>query len=265
MQSLKEKISIIVPVYNEEDRIYTNLKEIKKTFDDFGCEYEIIICDDGSQDSTLKEAARFGRDFRELPLVITHNRCNYGKGRALKKSFKYATGEYVIWLDGDLDLHPFQIPTFFDIMRLTKTDIVIGSKRHPNSVLYYPLSRRIMSIIYFSLIKFLFNLPVNDTQTGLKLFKREALRDVFKRILVKKFAFDLEVLVIAHHLGYKIAEAPVFLNSQRGFGRIGIKSIFKMIWDTLAVWYRMYILKYYDRINHYRRKGLLRELNRVRK
>ena len=85
MQRIKEKISVIIPVYNEEERIYSNLKEIKKTFDDFDCEYEIIICDDGSRDATLREIARFSSEFRGVPLAITHNRDNYGKGRALKK------------------------------------------------------------------------------------------------------------------------------------------------------------------------------------
>ncbi len=264
MQRITEKISVIIPIYNEADRIYTNLFEIRKIFNYFGCEYELIVCDDGSRDATLSEVGKFKKSFPDLPLVITCNKRNYGKGRALKKSFKYTTGEYVIWLDADLDLHPFQVPTFFDIMRGTKADIVIGSKRHPNSVLYYPINRKITSIVYFSLIKLLFRLPISDTQTGLKVFKRKALEDVFKRILVKKFAFDLEVLVLAHHLGYKIAEAPVFLNSQRSLGRIGLQSIYHMVLDTLAIWYRMYIVKYYDRINHHRRKGLLREFKRVR-
>jgi len=83
--------------------------------------------------------------------------------------------------------------------------------------------------------------------------------------MVKKFAFDLEVLVNAHHLDYKIAEAPIFLNHQRDLGRIGPKSIFTMVWDTLAIWYRMNILKYYDHIDYYRRRGLLREFKKVRR
>jgi len=265
MRSIREKISIVIPVYNEEKIIYSNLKEVKKTFDEFGCNYEIIVCDDGSRDSSIKEVLNFVKDHKDLCIKITHNRSNYGKGRTLKKAFKYVTGDYVIFLDGDLDLHPTQIPTFFDIMRLTEADIIIGSKRHPNSVLHYPLNRKVMSFVYFSMIKSLFGLPINDTQTGLKLFKREVLQDVFKRILVKKFAFDLEVLANAHHLGYKVEEAPVILKSQRRFGRIGLRSIFTMVWDTLAIWYRMYILRYYDRIDYYRRKGLLREIKRMRK
>jgi len=265
MKDIKEKISVIIPVYNEGAIIYSNLKETKEIFDAFGCNYEIIICDDGSKDSTAKEIVRFIRHHKNAPVKIVRNKYNYGKGRALKKAFKYADGDYVIFLDSDLDLHPSQIPAFFDIMYLTSADIIIGSKRHTNSVLYYPLCRKIMSFIYFFMIKLLFNLPISDTQTGLKLFKRKVLKDVFKRILVKKFAFDLEILVNAHSLGYKIEEAPVIIKSQRECNRIGFNSIRNMIWDTLAIWYRMYILKYYDRIDYHRRKNLRKEFRRMRR
>lgn len=264
MNKIQEKISVIIPVYNEEEAIYNTLVEVKDTFNGFGSSYELVLCDDGSKDNTLKEIRRFAQDNKNVAIKIVHNRYNYGKGRALKKAFKYTTGDYIIFLDGDLDLHPFQVPTFFDIMNFTKADIVNGSKRHPNSVLEYPFKRKVMSWGYFTLVKILFGLPINDTQTGLKLFKRKVLEDVFKRILVKKFAFDLEVLVNAHALGYKIAEAPVIIKSQRDYNRIRFDSVFNMVWDTMAIWYRMYILKYYDSINHHRRKGLLREFKRVR-
>jgi glycosyltransferase involved in cell wall biosynthesis len=176
------------------------------------------------------------------------------------------TGEYVVLLDADLDLHPLQVQTLFDIMRLDNADIVIGSKMHPNSVVDYPLQRRIISLGYYLVVRLLFNLPCHDTQTGLKLFKTQVLRDVFPRILVKKFAFDLEVLVNAHHLGYKIAEAPIVLRAQRTkYNRIGSRSVLTTFWDTLAIWYRMYILKYYDRIDYHRRKGLAKEFRRMRR
>ena len=248
MRSIREKISIVIPVYNEEKIIYSNLKEVKKTFDEFGCNYEIIVCDDGSRDSSIKEVLNFVKDHKDLCIKITHNRSNYGKGRTLKKAFKYVTGDYVIFLDGDLDLHPTQIPTFFDIMRLTEADIIIGSKRHPNSVLHYPLNRKVMSFVYFSMIKSLFGLPINDTQTGLKLFKREVLQDVFKRILVKKFAFDLEVLVVAHHLGYRrIIEAPVKFRLRSMGSKISTGAVRNFLQDMAAIFYRRYLLRYYDR------------------
>ena len=150
-------------------------------------------------------------------------------------------------------------------MKLDGADIVIGSKFHPNSIVNYPSLRRVISIGYYLIIRILFNLPCHDTQTGLKWFKREVLKKVFPRILVKQFAFDLEVLVNAHHLGYRIAEAPIALLNKRKFGRIGLKAIYVTFCDTLAIFYRMYILKYYDRIDYYRRKGLLREFKRMRK
>lgn len=246
MRFLNETISVIIPAHNEGRHIFNNIEETVKTFEEFGCNYEIIAVDDGSQDNTYDEMKRAANTFPNITVV--QNRENYGKGRAVKKGFRYTKGGYVVLLDSDMDLHPVQVQTFFDIMRLDEVDVVIGSKRHPNSVLYYPISRRLISSVYFFLVKILFGLPIRDTQTGLKLFKREVLEKVFPKMLVKKFAYDLEILVLAHHFGYRVAEAPVVMNYQRGsiWGRIGIKTISDTWWDTLAIWYRMYVLRYYD-------------------
>lgn len=263
MQSVKEKFSILIPVYNEEAGIEHNLREVKRTLEDLGCNYEIIVIDDGSSDNSYAVLENLEKEISQL--TIKKNPKNFGKGRALKKAFKYASGDLIVWLDADLDLHPFQIKTFYDIMVLDDVDIVIGSKMHPNSKVNYPFCRKIVSLGYYFLTFILFNLPCHDTQTGIKLFKRCVLKKVFPRILVKKFAFDLEVLVNACHLGFKLAEAPIILENKRAYGRIGMNSVFTVFWDTITIWYRMYILKYYDRINHYRHKGLLREFKRMRK
>ena len=252
-----------MPSYNEADHIVANAEETIKTFQEFGCPWELIIFDDGSTDKTFENALVLTKKYPHH-VIVKKNCYNSGKGRALKRAVRYATGEYIIFLDADLDLHPIQAQTLFDIMRLDDADIVIGSKLHPNSVVKYPLQRKIISFGYYLVVRLLFDLPCHDTQTGLKLFKTKVVRDVFPRILVKKFAFDLEVLVNAHHLGYTIAEAPIALSPQRRFGRIGSSAVFKTFWDTLAVWYRMYILKYYDSIDYHRRKNLAKEFRRVR-
>ena len=253
-----------MPAYNEADHIVANAEETIKTFKEFGCPWELIIMDDGSPDGTYERSLELVKRYPHQVLA-KKNPYNLGKGRALKKALHYISGDYVIFLDADLDLHPIQVQTLFDIMRLDNADIVIGSKLHQNSVVDYPAQRRLISYGYYALVKILFNLPCHDTQTGLKLFKTEVLRKVFPRILIKQFAFDLEVLVNAHHLGYKIAEAPIRLTTQRKYGRIGMGSIFATFWDTLAVWYRMYVLKYYDRIDYHRRKNLAKEFRRMRK
>ena len=264
MRNIKEKVSIIMPAYNEAGRIAASIEETVRTFDEFGCPWELIVMDDGSVDGTYEEAIELSKKYPDK-VIVKKNPYNLGKGRAIKKSLHYVTGDYMVFLDADMDLHPLKVQTIFDIMRLDKADIVIGSKLHPNSVVDYPLDRRIISFIYYLLVRTLFNLPCHDTQTGLKLFRTEVLRNVFHRILVKKFAFDLEVLVNAHHLGYRIAEAPIVLKPQRRYGRIGSWAVFTTLWDTLAIFYRMYILKYYDSIDYYRRKNLAKEFRRMRK
>jgi glycosyltransferase involved in cell wall biosynthesis len=264
MRNIKEKVSIIMPAYKEGQHIVSSIDETARTFDEFGCPWELIVVDDGSPDDTYKLAKSLESKY-PAKLIVKKNAFNIGKGRALKRAIHFATGEYIILLDADLDLHPLQAQTLFDIMRLDNADVVIGSKMHPNSVVNYPLERRIISLGYYLLVKFLFGLPCHDTQTGLKLFKAKVLADVFPRILVKKFAFDLEVLVNAYHLGYKITEAPIVLRQQRKYGRIGVSSIYATWLDTLAVWYRMYVLKYYDRIDYHRRKNMAKEFRRMRR
>jgi len=245
MKNLKGKISVIIPAYEEGALIRGTLLETIKTFDEFGCDYEIIVMDDGSSDSTYQEVQKLAEVYPQLK--AKRNPKQSGKGRALKKAFRYAQGAYVVFLDADLDLHPGQVQTLFDIMRLDEADVVIGSKLHPNSKVEYPISRRLVSFMYYLIIKLLFDLPVRDTQTGLKIFKAQVLKDVFPKVLVKKFAFDLELLANARHLGYKIAEAPIVLEQKRRYGRIGVVSMWQTGWDTLAVFYRMKVLKYYDR------------------
>jgi glycosyltransferase involved in cell wall biosynthesis len=264
MKDIKEKISIIMPAYNEASHIVSSIEETVKTFNEFGCPWELIVLDDGSSDDTYDKAIELSKK-HSGNLIVKKNPYNVGKGRAIKKALHYLSGEYVVFLDADMDLHPIQVQTLFDIMRLDNADIVIGSKLHPNSIVNYPLQRRVFSLVYYLLVRILFNLPCHDTQTGLKLFKTEVMRKVFPRILVKKFAFDLEVLVNANHLGYKIAEAPIVLNPQRRYGRIGASAAFATLWDTLAVFYRMRILKYYDRIDYYRSKNLAKEFRRLRR
>lgn len=251
MKNIKGKISVIIPAYNEAGLITESLNETLRVFNDFGCHYELIVVDDGSSDATFENALKVSRQHSNI--IVKQLKTNRGKGRALKVGFRLCRGEYVVFLDADMELHPAQLQTFFDIMRLDEADVVIGSKRHPNSRLNYPAERKIVSSVYFFLIKIFFGLPIRDTQTGLKLFKHEVLKRVFPRILVKAFGYDLEILVNVHQLGYRIAEAPIVLDTQR-YGRIGMNSIWITWRDTMAIWYRAYILRYYDRFDYRRRK-----------
>ena len=96
------------------------------------------------------------------------------------------------------------------------------------------------------LIRLLFQLGVQDTQTGLKLFRREVLESVLPRLAVKQFAFDLELLVVARHLGFtRIGEAPIELAYQFS-STISPRAVYKILWDTAAIFYRLHVTRYYD-------------------
>lgn len=242
------KISVIMPAYNEARHIVQNLLEVVETLAGFNYDFEVIVVDDGSPDKTYLEAAKLLSTHPERVRVVHYDE-NRGKGNALICGTSFAKGDYVVFLDADMDLHPSQLPVLFQIMDEQCADVVIGSKLHRASVVNYPRHRRAASWVYYGVIKILFGLPVKDTQTGLKVFKREALARIFPHILVKRFAFDIEVLANAHRLGYKIVDAPITLEFQRGhFGRIKPRDIYWVMLDTAAIFYRMHVLKYYDRV-----------------
>lgn len=239
------KISVIMPAYNEARHIVANLLETVSTLLSFEYDFEVIVVDDGSPDKTYLHAARLLVTHPESIRVV-HYDSNLGKGNALLCGFAFARGEYIVFMDADMDLHPAQLPTFFGILEATDADIVIGSKRHPLSCVDYPWSRRLYSWAYYNVVRILFGLPVKDTQTGLKLFKRRALAEIASRVLAKGFAFDIEVLANAHRLRFKIESAPVTLDFQRDAGRINWRHIARMLIDTCAIFYRLRIVKYYD-------------------
>ena len=237
-----KKLSVIVPTYNENKIICEMLKECVLSLD--GIEHEIIIVDDGSLDGTYERVIEFSKKYKTVKVV--NYRDNHGKGFAIRYGAKFVTGDIVAFIDSDLNIHPRQILRLIKKMEENKADIIVGSKRHPESKIKYPTNRTILSEFYYYFIKTLFGIPVRDTQVGLKVYKRKAVEDIFPIILVKRYAFDIEILANAHRLGYKICEAPIDINMKFG-SHINKKEVWNMFWDTCAVFYRMNILRYYDK------------------
>lgn len=241
------RLSVIMPAYNEGERIRENLLEAAASLEDLGVPFEVIAVDDGSRDDTRREArAAAAADDRIKVVWNTHN---LGKGWALKTGFNRARGEVVAFLDADLDISPKQLGNLWKTLHGDGCDVVIGSKFHPRSKIAYPVGRKFFSLCYFLFIKLLFGLPLKDTQTGIKLYRRRVLETVFPHMLVKKFAFDIELLAISHYKGFRIAEVPVIIEFKRGlrWGRIGLRDILNILVDTLSILYRMKVVRYYDR------------------
>ena len=132
-------------------------------------------------------------------------------------------------------------------MKLYEPDIVLGSKRHPLSEVHYPPLRRLLSWSYHKLARLLFRVNVRDTQTGFKLIRRDVLAAVLPRMLEKRYAFDLEFLVVARSLGFtRVFEAPVRIQ-YRFASQVDLRSVLGIGLDTLAIFYRHYVLNTYGR------------------
>jgi len=246
------KLSVIIPAYKEEANIQSTIRQLRDELDKLEYSKEIIVVVDGSPDRTEEHAKKVSCDY----LRVLSYKKNKGKGYAIYYGVKHSKGEIVTFFDAGGDFHPDHIDRFVKMLEVFDADIVIGSKLHPASKVNYPKSRRIFSWGWRKLIRLLFRLNVTDTQTGLKVAKREVIEDIMPRAVVKQYAFDLELLVIAKMLGYKrVFEAPVNMEfNTEGGGAANFKAIKNMFVDMLAVWYRLYILKYY-RKPHFRLIG----------
>jgi glycosyltransferase involved in cell wall biosynthesis len=242
-------LSLVVPAYKQEKTIIEDIENLDRVLSSFSYKYEIIVVVDGFLDKTYEVLLDLQSKIKNLKVLGYEE--NHGKGYAIRYGVLRAKGDVIGFIDAGMDIDPSEISMMLDAMDWNKADIVLGSKLHPASKVNYPFSRKILSWGYRNLTHFLFGFNVRDTQVGFKFFKRKVARDVFSKIIIKKFAFDIEVLAISYKLGYtKIIESPIKLNFS---GVSSITSgnlwnvIFWMLWDTLAVFYRLKILRYYDK------------------
>lgn len=228
-------LSVVMPLYNEGAHITFNVEQTLGVLRMLG-PFEIILVNDGSSDNSAEEIASLAKKFPEeiVPLQLLRS----GKGEALRRGAQAARGEFVVFIDADLDLPPEQILFFVAIQRVKKADAVIGSKMHPDSTVDYPLIRRIYSLGYFWLVRFLFGLPVRDTQTGLKLVRRVLLLKALEKTESRGFTLDLELLVRLVQLGAVMVEAPVVVQHSMKFGGIGLPVVWQIFRDTWQVWRR---------------------------
>lgn len=236
-------ISIIVPVYNEGMRIIDNLEVLTSEVENYFSRFEILVVSDGSTDETNFKVFQF--KYPGLKLIIVDK--NQGKGAAIRKGFAAAQGRYIFFIDGGMEIHPKELKIFFGLMEIYEADIVVGSKRHPQSKIDYPWFRKLLSFFYQILIRKMFKVDVTDTQVGMKLFRREVIQAVAPFLGINRYGFDLEILSLATMFGYrKILEAPVqmdyFVRNKRNVlaelahvFRVGIV----LLKDTLQLYLRI--------------------------
>ncbi|MGI5826340.1 MAG: glycosyltransferase [Patescibacteria group bacterium] len=247
-------LSIIVPAYLQEKTIAGDLRNIEAVAKQIRYDYEIICVIDGRIDKTYEKA----KEVQSSKIKVYGYKKNYGKGYAVRFGMARAKGDLIAFIDAGMEIDPNGLSMVLEHMLWYEADIIVGSKRHPASYVSYPLDRRVVSFLYQLFVRVFTGLNIRDTQAGLKIFRRKVLEKVLGRLLVKRYAFDLEMLVVAHRLGFKrIYEAPIKLNyrfddlthavSLRGF--LKENGLWGSFVDTLAIIYRLRFLKYYDDSN----------------
>lgn len=228
------RISILMPAYQLEDTIGPNIDRVAAVVDDWA-DVEVIVIDDGSTDATRQNAAVAAADHPTVTVIgYAPNR---GKGGAIRAGFEESTGDTIVFLDSDLDLPPEQLADFLATMDESGVDALVGAKRASMTAGHYPSSRKILSRIFALVNRVLFRLPVEETQTGLKAFRRTALETTLPNLQILRYAFDLELLVRVHKAGFTIAEGPVTLSENSSSG-LSITTLWEMGRDTIRIWYR---------------------------
>jgi glycosyltransferase involved in cell wall biosynthesis len=245
----KRLLSVIVPTFNQEKTIQEDIRNIINILEQIRYDYELIVVVDGMTDKTYEMAEHLENG----KIKVVGYETNHGKGYAVRFGMARSKGDIVAFIDSGMELNPNGLSMLLEHFEWYEADIIVGSKRHPVSKVNYPLERKIISKLAQIFIKILFGVGVSDTQAGIKFFRRKVLEDVLPRLIVKKFAFDIEVLAVAQYLGYKrIFEAPIELNFQKVSSTVSL-NLYKAVWytfiDCLGIYYRIHLLHYYSDTN----------------
>ncbi|MGB9906711.1 MAG: dolichyl-phosphate beta-glucosyltransferase [Candidatus Saccharicenans sp.] len=227
-------LSVVVPAYNEEKRIGFSLFRIKDYLQSRNISAEVIVVDDGSTDRTAEEAGEIMADYPEFRVITLP--VNRGKGAAVRSGVLQARGELVLFTDADLSTPIEELEKFLPLAR-EGCQVVIGSRALPESQIKERQGwlREHLGKFFNLLVRLLVLKGFKDTQCGFKLFRKEAAREIFLRLETEGFAFDVEVLLLARKLGYKICQVPVvWVNHPESRVRL-VRGSLKMLGELLRI------------------------------
>lgn len=229
------KLSLVIPMYNEEEIVEDTALKLKEALDRYlPDDYEIIFSDDGSTDACAEKLIKMS-----LPNVrVLKGEKNCGKGSAVRRGALVAEGDYIMFTDCDLaygvDIIDFALK---EAEKNKEKGMMVGSRRlSEDGYKGYSLSRKIISKVYLSFLSFIAGgLPVSDSQTGCKIFTKETAQRIFPLCEVNRFAFDLEIILFAKNMKIGIGEFPVSIINNRPSSIHFVRDSLKMIRDVLKM------------------------------
>lgn len=227
----KNKLSLLIPAYNEGKIIERTLKRVIKFLSKKRYGWEVIVVDDGSNDKTAIIAEKFNKSGVKVAGYLK----NRGKGGALKEGIKSASGEYIIFSDADLSVDIEKIDEVLD--KLKKVDIVIASRRikGSNILVHQPFLRELMGRVYTFLTKVVTGVNLPDFTCGFKGFRAVAAKKIFSKTLINRWAYDSEILFLAKKFNYKLSQIPVTWKNREDT-RVVLKNvILESIKDLISI------------------------------
>ena len=229
-------LSVIIPAFNEEQRLPNTLEQVLVYLQDQPYRSEILVIENASQDNTYQVAKQFAQDHNsaELPIQVIREP-QRGKGNAVKRGIYAASGEYRFMCDADLSMPVTEINRFFP-PELEDFDISIASREAPGAVRYNePAYRHFVGRIFNTLIRVLALPELNDTQCGFKCFKAAIAEDLFRDLDITGWSFDVEILSLAQRRGHRIVEIPIpwYYNPDSHI-RV-VKDSFQMAFDIFKI------------------------------
>jgi len=243
----KPYLSVIIPAYREADRIVKNLEEAATYFSDKNYSYEFLVIIDGSSDNTHEVVRSFAHKIKNLQVI--ENKENHGKGYVVRQGLLKAEGKYRVFLDADGSTAITHLDSFLPEFE-NGFDVVIGSRKIKGAFIqiHQPKIREIMGIggnILTRIVLGLWSYP--DTQCGFKMLTAQAAREVASRMIVDRFGFDFELVILAKKMGFKIKQLPVRWLNEEGSavgGLLGPNGFFQVLIDLFKTKWRLMTGKY---------------------
>lgn len=238
----KPFLSVIIPAYNEAERIPKTLLDMDKYLSQAGFSYEIIVVNDGSKDKTAEVVEKMRPLIKNLKLI--DNKVNQGKGGVVAQGMLEAKGLIRLFADADNSTPIEQVEKFFPYFK-EGYDIVIGSRVMKDSQLAVkqPFYRQILGRLGNLIIRLLAVPAIKDTQCGFKAFTEQAAEKIFSQLTIKRWGFDVEVLAIARLLGYRIKEVGIrWINDPHS--KVKASAFFEVLTEVLKIRLNIWRKKY---------------------
>ena len=231
-------VSVVLPAYNEANRLEVAVAKISQTLKEDEYPYEIIIAEDGSTDGTAEKAEELAQKYSYVKHI--HREKRLGRGAALNNAFRQANGEVFVYMDLDLSTDLKSLKPLVDAIIIEGYDFSTGSRMLPESTVERSLRRSIISRSYNFLVRQMLGSKVRDHQCGFKAFRRDAVLSLLGKVEATHWFWDTEILVRAQRHGFKVKEIPVKWTSSSRDTKVNLaEDSWNMFWQVTKLWWKL--------------------------